>query len=150
MIDEKITNTMWELNKKLKRSKLRFLHSFGLTSSQMEIMGFLYQNLKDNPTEEITQINISKSTYIDPMTTSTVIKNLEKKELIYRLQSKVDSRALCVCLSDKGKKLCDEINNGFIDFKRAILKDVDKESFYQQLTILLSNIKNNNNIIKCE
>lgn len=144
IIEEEISTVMWELSKKIKRSRLRFLNSFGLTSSQMEVMGFLFHNSKENPNEEMTQITISRQTYIDPMTTSTIVKNLEKKELIYRIQSKADSRALCVCLTKEGEILCEKIIHIFEDFKKGLLLNIDKEVFYQQLLILLENIKNNN------
>lgn len=139
-----ISYLLWQITKRLGRGKQRFLESFGLTTSQMEILGALYHLSEEGTEEEITQIVLSKHTFIDPMTTSTIIRNLEKKELLYRSQSKIDSRAVCVNISEKGADLFRTVVkevDGFVEF---IYKDMNKDFMRTQLAILLDNIKKNN------
>lgn len=147
--DKDLSCIMWEISKRLGRSRQRFLETFGLTTSQMEILGALFSHWESNSTDEMTQITLSKLTFIDPMTTSTIVKNLEKKELIYRTQSQVDSRAFCVNLSEKGKSLVMKVAEEVGCFKKNMFCNVDKERLFAQLTILLENIKKNN-LIKGE
>lgn len=142
--EEDVSCIMWEITKRLSRSRQRFLESFGLTTSQMEILGVLYHNMETDPEHEMTQIIISKLTYIDPMTTSTIIKNFEKKELVYRTKSVLDSRALCVNLSESGKSLFLRVIDEVSGFKRSMFCGIDKELLFAQLGILLENIKKNN------
>jgi MarR family transcriptional regulator, organic hydroperoxide resistance regulator len=139
--DVDISCIFWEITKRLSRSRQRFLEGFGLTASQMEILGALYHNLEIGSKDEMTQITLSKLTYIDPMTTSTILKNLEKKELIYRTKSKTDSRAFCVDLSEKGKSLFANVIREVDIFRKDMFRDIDKEVLFFQLSILLENIK---------
>ncbi len=147
--DVDISCIMWEITKRLSRSRQRFLEGFGLTSSQMEILGALYHKIETNSKDEMTQIAISKLTYIDPMTTSTIIKNLEKKGLIYRVKSKTDSRAFCVNLSEKGESLFVSVIREVDVFKKEVFRNIDKDTLFFQLSILLENIKKNH-LIKGE
>jgi DNA-binding MarR family transcriptional regulator len=142
--DKDLSCIMWEISKRLGRSRQRFLESFGLTTSQMEILGTLYSHSESNSTDEMTQITLSKLTFIDPMTTSTIVKNLEKKGLICRKQSRTDSRAFSVDLSEDGKSLFLKVIGEVGGFKKNMYRGIDKNILHAQLTILLENIKKNN------
>ncbi len=142
--EQDISFLLWEIFKRMGRDKQRFLESYGLTSSQLEILGALYHLTELEKNEEVTQIILSKKTFIDPMTTSTIIRNLEKKELLYRTQSKADSRAVCVNLSEKGKELFMSVVKEVDTFKKEIYRGLNKELLQEQLMILLGNIKENN------
>lgn len=147
--DIDISCLMWEIYKRLGRGRQRFLDGYGLTSSQMEVLGALHVNSIESPEEELTQINISHKTFIDPMTISTIIKNLEKKDLIYRTPSRTDSRALSVNLSEKGLALSEEVSSEVEMYKTDLMENIDKGALHKQLTILLENIKKYN-FIKSE
>ena len=96
------------------------LNTINLTHPQFVVLaslGYLSQN-----NEEVNQVTISKQSDIDVMTVSTIIKNLEKRMLIIRKESKTDSRAKSVHLTKKGQMilnkalpLVEEIDTRFFD-----------------------------------
>jgi MarR family transcriptional regulator, organic hydroperoxide resistance regulator len=52
--------------------------------------------------KEVTQIVLSNHTKIDPMTTSTVLRTLQKKCLVQRQEHLTDTRAKTVGLTEEG------------------------------------------------
>ena len=101
---------IWKVSKYWQRGKLRLLGEFGLTGSQLELLGAIYHMSRENI--EATQIILSQETGIDPMTTSTILRNLQKKGLISRRESVTDTRARIVEVTKSGSEL----------FERAIAK----------------------------
>ncbi len=57
----------------------------------------------------VTQIMAANEACIDAMTTSQVIKNLEKKQLLFRTVALEDSRAKALYLTNAGQKIADEL-----------------------------------------
>jgi DNA-binding MarR family transcriptional regulator len=53
----------------------------------------------------VTQIVLSAHTKIDPMTTSTVLRTLQKKGFIKRQEHLTDTRAKMVELTEEGKTI---------------------------------------------
>lgn len=77
------------------------LAEIGITHPQFVVLaslGYLEQSKN-----EIKQIEISKKSDIDVMTVSTILKNLEKQQLIQRSHSKIDTRAKVVMLTSIGR-----------------------------------------------
>ena len=68
---------IWKIFKYWQRGKQKLLEEFGLTGSQLELLGAIYRMSEHNM--EVTQILLSQKTGIDPMTTSTILRNLQKK-----------------------------------------------------------------------
>jgi DNA-binding MarR family transcriptional regulator len=62
-------------------------------------LGYLSQQRK-----EIDQVDISTQSDIDVMTTSTIVRNLEKSGLVNRKNSILDTRAKCIILTELGQK----------------------------------------------
>ena len=94
---------IWKVSKYWQRGKLRLLGEFGLTGSQLELLGAIYHMSRENI--EATQIILSQETGIDPMTTSTILRNLQKKGLISRRESVTDTRARIVEVTKSGSEL---------------------------------------------
>lgn len=134
-----VSYLLWKITKFWQRGKHRLLDEFGLTSSQLEILGALY-HLSKCEKEEVTQVILSQETDIDPMTVSTILRNLQKKGLVVRKESKVDTRARVVSLTSEGEEL----------FVKAILKvkavhdelftRIDIDALKVQLKILLEEL----------
>jgi DNA-binding MarR family transcriptional regulator len=55
-----------------------------------------------------TQVLLSKHAMLDKMTTSKMMRLMEEQKLLKRKESKIDTRAKIVELTDKGKKLYDK------------------------------------------
>jgi len=131
---------MWRVIKLLIKNKKHVLEKFGLTCSQFDILYAI--NYFSNIQTEIIQINLSEKANIDPMTTSTILRNLERKGFITRCRSTVNTRTVLVKLTDTGLSLLEE---AFVQIKsssRKIYEDIDRDRLSSQL-LKLSNKLNN-------
>jgi len=133
---------MWQVIKLLIKNKKQILEKFGLTCSQFDILSAL--NYFSNFKTEIIQIDLSERASIDPMTTSTILRNLERKGLIARQRGTVNTRTVLVELTTDGLNL---LNEALLEIKISNKKifqviDIDKDLLISQL-LKLSNKLNN-------
>lgn len=124
----------WQIMKAWQRSKHKLLDEFGITASQMEILSAIHHLSRAN--EEITQIAIANLTNIDPMTTSTILRNLQKKKLIIRKSSEIDTRARTVEVTDEGYELLVKAVTKIRAASQETFKVVDQEVLKKQLSKL--------------
>lgn len=128
--NEDIGYLIWRVSKYWQRGKHKILDEFGLTTSQLELLGAIYHMSSHNI--EATQIILSQETDIDPMTTSTTLRNLERKGLIRRYESTTDTRARIVKLTDTGKDL----------FERAVVKLKNEQNkLFSNMDLNLNELK---------
>lgn len=125
------------------RGKQRILDEFDITGSQMEILSAIYWLCKDE--KDITQILLSQHTQIDPMTTSTILRNLQKKELITRKSSKTDTRARIVEITPKGEEKLLKAAKKLHESTDEVFKKLNQEALKKQLQILLTTLTESNN-----
>jgi DNA-binding MarR family transcriptional regulator len=98
------------------------LSSVDITHPQFVVLasiGYLSQQLN-----EVNQVDVAKHSDMDVMTVSTIIKNLEKKEIILRKTSAQDTRAKSVLITKKG---IDILNKSI-----KIVEEID-ETFFSKL-----------------
>ncbi|HMM01960.1 MAG: MarR family winged helix-turn-helix transcriptional regulator [Dysgonomonas sp.] len=133
--NEEVGYLIWRVSKFWQRGKHKVLDEFGLTSSQMELLGAIYHMSRQQ--KEATQIVLSQETEIDPMTTSTILRNLEKKGLISRRESVTDTRARIVELTEAGKELFEKAITKVKSGQELLFKNIDVEVLRTQLIILL-------------
>lgn len=108
-----------------RRSHDRLLSDLDITGPQFEILAAIHQlSLEGN---EVSQILISSHTLIDPMTTSTTLRNLQKKKMITRKSSKVDTRALVVEFTKEGRIAFDEAVRRLLQVKATMKGQIDEE-----------------------
>ena len=86
---------------------------------------------------EATQIILSQETEIDPMTTSTILRNLQKKGLISRRESTTDTRARIVEVTDEGVALFFRAKAKIEERQEELFKNIDKQSLVTHLQLLL-------------
>jgi len=79
---------------------------YGITQTQYAIMASL--RWFEEKGEPSTQHHISEHAKIDKMTLSKSIRNLEQEGLVKRTKSLVDSRAVIVQFSAKGRKIIEK------------------------------------------
>jgi len=125
--------------KYLQRGKQKLLEEFGLTGSQLELLGAIY-HISKYQNIEVTQILLSQKTGIDPMTTSTILRNLQKKGLINRRESTTDTRARIVELTNEGSELFEKAIIKIKEGRAFLLKNIDCEALKIQLQSLLEEI----------
>jgi DNA-binding MarR family transcriptional regulator len=133
--NEEVGYLIWRVSKYWQRGKHKILGEFGLTGSQLELLGTIYHMSRQKV--EATQILLSQETEIDPMTTSTILRNLQKKGLISRKVSSADTRARVVEVTDTGAKLFEKAITKVKEGQELLFENVDREALKTQLQILL-------------
>jgi len=94
---------LWQVTNLWQREIRKALEQYGLTHSQFVLLASIHWLTIQQ--QEVTQIVLSNHTKIDPMTTSTVLKTLQKKGFIQRKEHATDTRAKTVELTLDGKEI---------------------------------------------
>lgn len=113
---------LWQVTNLWQREIKKALEVYDLTHSQFVLLASILWLMQQN--ESITQIVLSNHTKIDPMTTSTVLRTLQKKGLLQRQEHSTDTRAKTVELTPNG-----------IEMAKLAVKTVEKfdHEFFQVL-----------------
>ncbi len=134
--NDDVSFLIWRIMKHWQRGKQRLLDEFGITGSQMELLGALC-HMAENKIEA-TQIILSQETEIDPMTTSTILRNLQKKGLISRRESTTDTRARIVEVTDEGVALFYRAKAKIRERQEELFKNINKQDLVKHLQLLLN------------
>lgn len=129
-----VNSLMWQVIKQLTKIKKQDLDKFGLTCSQFEILSAIYHFSVND--EEIIQIDLSERTQIDPMTTSTILRNLQRKGFITRTRSPVNTRTIIVRITPLGEELYRKALSKVGKTSKLIYQNIDKKLLVSQLIIL--------------
>ena len=127
---------IWRVIKLFIKNKKHILETLNLTCSQFEILSAIHhlQSIKT----DIIQAELSEKAGIDPMTTSTILRNLQRKGLITRQRSTVNTRTVIVGLTKEGIELLEKAYYQIRLSGELIYKDINEEYLTSQL-IKLSN-----------
>lgn len=79
------------------------LAPYELSNTQYKIMMLLYRN----PDKTIRQTDIEERFSLTNPTVTGIIQNLEKKELVQRIQNPNDKRSKLLCLTDRAMEIRD-------------------------------------------
>jgi len=131
---------MWHVIRLLIKNRKQVLEKFGLTFSQFDILCAV--NSFSNYKKEIIQINLSEKTNIDPMTTSTILRNLERKGLISRHRGTVNTRIVLVEITDDGLNVLEQVIAEIRLSSMKIYENIDKVRFTSQLLKLSDKLNN--------
>lgn len=129
-----IDSLMWKVTKLLSKRKKKILDEFDLTCSQYDILAAIFQCSKTN--NEVIQINLSERTQIDPMTTSSILRNLQKKGLIERERGLVNTRTVEVSLTDAGRNLYILAHKKISQMQDEVYQNLDQQVLASQLLLL--------------
>jgi DNA-binding MarR family transcriptional regulator len=94
---------LWQVTNLWQREIKKALEKHDLTHSQFVLMASIHWLTLHH--QEVTQVVLSSHTKIDPMTTSTVLRTLQSKDLLQRQEHATDTRAKTVVLTEEGKKI---------------------------------------------
>lgn len=94
---------LWQVTNLWQRELKKALEEYDLTHSQYVLLASIHWLTLQK--QDVTQILLSSHTKIDPMTTSTVLRTLQAKELLKRQEHSTDTRAKTVALTDKGREV---------------------------------------------
>lgn len=128
---------LWQVTNLWQREIKKALDKFGLTHSQFVLLASVYWLSLHQ--EDVTQINLSAHTKIDPMTTSKVLRTLQTKGLLQRKEHHTDTRAKTVALTDSGKKITKEAVTTVEKFDELFFAPLGSKTndFNNKLTLLL-------------
>lgn len=131
---------LWQVYSQWQRGKNKELEKHNLTSSQLTLLASIYWLTQNE--KEVTQSLLSKTANVDRMTTSTVLRTLQAKEYVTRIEHPVDTRAKAVALTAKGKKITvaalqdvSKYNKKYFSALEASVKSFNKSL----LTLLINN-----------
>lgn len=135
---------LWQVTNLWQREIKKALEKYDLTHSQFVLMASIHWLTLNK--EDVTQILLSSHTKIDPMTTSTVLRTLQGKELIQRQEHATDTRAKTVELTDSGKKIIKQAVKTVEAFDTEFFAVLGEKipKFNKQLGLLLSQRENLN------
>ncbi len=128
---------LWQVTNLWQREIKKALEQFGLTHSQYVLLASIHWLTLHK--QEVTQIVLSTHTKIDPMTTSTVLRTLQKRGFIKRQEHLTDTRAKTVELTEEGKRITKQavvlVETFDTDFFSAL--GTQTSDFNKQLLVLL-------------
>lgn len=129
---------LWQVTSLWQREIRKALEKHDLTHSQFVLMASILW-LSGQPAP-ITQVLLSSHTKIDPMTTSTVLRTLQKKGFLQRQEHETDTRAKTVSLTDEGIAIARLAIKTVEQFDRDFFKVLgnDIPEFNARLQTLLS------------
>lgn len=128
---------LWQVTNLWQRELRKALEQFDLTHAQFVLLASSHWlNLQN---EEVTQISLSNHTKIDPMTTSTVLRTLQTKNLIQRKEHSTDTRAKAIVLTEKGVDVVGKAVRVVEDFDNAFFASLAENTpeFNTRLLTLL-------------
>lgn len=140
----KVDSLMWKVTKMLTKKKRTILDEFELTCSQYDILSALHQSSMHNDNGEVIQINLSEKTQIDPMTTSTILRNLQKRKLIKRERGLINTRTVEVELTEEGKELYTKAQQKIEKMRQDIYQCVDEKQFTSILLLITDRLNKSN------
>jgi len=94
---------LWQVTTLWQRGIKKALDPIGITHPQFVLLASLLWLTQQK--DGVTQIELSQHSKIDPMTTSTIIRTLQRKKLIERAEHPTDTRAKIITLTAAGLQI---------------------------------------------
>src|SRR4051812_27467272 len=127
---------LWQVTNLWQREIKKALEKYDLTHSQYVLMASIHWLTLHH--QEVTQVVLSSHTKIDPMTTSTVLRTLQAKNLLQRQEHATDTRAKTVALTEEGKKIIKQAIKAVEKFDADFFAPLaDKTSDFNKKLLLL-------------
>lgn len=130
-----LSDLIFIFRKNILKSVKREGFKHDLTFSQVEVLGFI------GPTGKETMRNIADHLGITPPSATEIVKEMEKKSLVKRVDDKKDRRIVFIILSPSAKKLsvllCKQKESMFKKMLSKLNKK-DYESFERIIRILIT------------
>ncbi len=128
---------LWRVNNLWQREIRKALERFDLTHAQFVLLAGIHWLTLEK--KGVTQIVLANHTGMDPMTTSTVLRALQAKDLIAREEHHTDTRAKAVVLTATGIKTVKQAVKTVEQFDQTFFSTLQKQTtaFNQKLNTLL-------------
>jgi DNA-binding MarR family transcriptional regulator len=102
-LDNQLCFSLYAISREVMKLYTPILEKYNLTYTQYVAMLVLWEK------EKITFKSMARKLYLDSGTLTPVLKKLEKMELIVKYKDKFDDRMVIIELSEKGRKMKEEI-----------------------------------------
>lgn len=123
---------LWQVTTLWQQHIKKELAEFNITHTQFVLLASILWFHMHN--QEVNQATLSVHTKIDPMTTSTVLRTLQKKNLIKRTEHSTDTRAKIIALTAQGKQIAqkavkkvEQVDNDFFKVLHSGTEDFNKK-----------------------
>ncbi|HMR17498.1 MAG: SRPBCC domain-containing protein [Confluentibacter sp.] len=94
---------LWQVFSDWQGKKNLLIKAYNITSAQLTLLTAIYWLIQSK--QDAIQTAVAEAAKMDKMTTSTVLRTLQKKGLITRKEHAVDTRAKVVSLTNKGLEI---------------------------------------------
>lgn len=132
MKNEKVVILIKKIALKIEKLSIPVLAPYELTNTQYKIMVMLYTN-QDKP---VRQTDIEENFSMTNPTVTGIIQNLEKKNLVKRVQNPYDKRSKLVVLTDKAISMRKEIAGLGGMLETQVTKNLTNEEYGQLISLL--------------
>ncbi|HDC5557169.1 TPA: multidrug efflux transporter transcriptional repressor MepR [Staphylococcus aureus] len=128
------------ISHEMKQKADQKLEQFDITNEQGHTLGYLYAHQQDG----LTQNDIAKALQRTGPTVSNLLRNLERKKLIYRYIDAQDARRKNIGLTTSGIKLVEAFTSIFDEMEQTLVSQLSEEENEQMkanLTKMLSSLQ---------
>ncbi|HCV9489749.1 TPA: multidrug efflux transporter transcriptional repressor MepR [Staphylococcus aureus] len=128
------------ISHEMKQKADQKLEQFDITNEQGHTLGYLYAHQQDG----LTQNDIAKALQRTGPTVSNLLRNLERKKLIYRYVDVQDTRRKNIGLTTSGIKLVEAFTSIFDEMEQTLVSQLSEEENEQMkanLTKMLSSLQ---------
>lgn len=128
------------ISHEMKQKADQKLEQFDITNEQGHTLGYLYAHQQDG----LTQNDIAKALQRTGPTVSNLLRNLERKKLIYRYVDAQDTRIKNIGLTTSGIKLVEAFTSIFDEMEQTLVSQLSEEENEQMkanLTKMLSSLQ---------
>ncbi|HBC4073442.1 TPA: multidrug efflux transporter transcriptional repressor MepR [Staphylococcus aureus] len=128
------------ISHEMKQKADQKLEQFDITNEQGHTLGYLYAHQQDG----LTQNDIAKALQRTGPTVSNLLRNLERKKLIYRYVDAQDTRRKNIGLTTFGIKLVEAFTSIFDEMEQTLVSQLSEEENEQMkanLTKMLSSLQ---------
>lgn len=139
---QRVDNLIWRVAKQLNKRKRAVLEEFDLTCSQYDLLAAIWQSTREK--KSVIQVDLAERTQIDPMTTSTILRNLQKRNLIIRERGLVNTRTVEIELTYSGSRLYQIAKRQIDQMREETYQSVDQQQIISQLLILSNKLNKSN------
>ena len=128
------------ISHEMKQKADQKLEQFDITNEQGHTLGYLYAHQQDG----LTQNDIAKALQRTGPTVSNLLRNLERKKLIYRYVDAQDTSRKNIGLTTSGIKLVEAFTSIFDEMEQTLVSQLSEEENEQMkanLTKMLSSLQ---------
>ncbi|MBU6127110.1 multidrug efflux transporter transcriptional repressor MepR [Staphylococcus aureus] len=121
------------ISHEMKQKADQKLEQFDITNEQGHTLGYLYAHQQDG----LTQNDIAKALQRTGPTVSNLLRNLERKKLIYRYVDARDTRRKNIGLTTSGIKLVEAFTSIFDEMEQTLVSQLSEEENEQMKANLM-------------